>query len=114
MSDAHKLIEVVLEGFRDVHTGLNKDIENLIESGICDENDLLDTKATLRKMYKLNSDMQDFFVAVLSDDYDSKTTKNDLLNLRLLNTLKRENDRSRRSMVEWFVKERLEPKTLNN
>jgi hypothetical protein len=114
MSDAHKLIEVVLEGFRDVHTGLNKDIENLIESGICDENDLLDTKATLRKMYKLNSDMQDFFVAVLSDDYDSKTTKNDLLNLRLLNTLKREDDRSRRSMVEWFVKERLEPKTLNN
>jgi hypothetical protein len=114
MSDAHKLIEVVLEGFRDVHTGLNKDIENLIESGVCDENDLLDTKATLRKMYKLNSDMQDFFVAVLSDDYDSKRTKNDLLNLRLLNTLKRENDRSRRSMVEWFVKERLEPKTPNN
>ena len=114
MSDAHKLIEVVLEGFRDVHTGLNKDIENLVESGICDEDDLLDAKATLRKMFKLNSDMQDLLVAVLSDDYDNKTTKNNLMNLRLLNTLKREDDRSRRSMVEWFVKERLESKTLNN
>jgi hypothetical protein len=114
MSDTHKLIEVVLEGFRDVHTGLNKNIENLVESGICDEDDLLDTKATLRKMFKLNRDMQDLLVAVLSDDYDNKTTKNDLMNLRLINTLKREDDRSRRSMVEWFVKERLESKTPNN
>ncbi len=112
MSDAHKLIEAVLEQFRDVHSGLNKDIENLIESGYCDEDDLLDTKATLRKMYKLNSDLQNLLVAVLSDDYDSKTTKNNLLNLQLINALKREGDR--RSMVEWFVKEVLEPKAPNN
>ena len=113
MSDAYKLIEVVLEGFRDVHTGLNKNIENLVESGICDEDDLLDTKATLRKMFKLNRDMQDLLVAVLSDDYDSKTTKNNLLDLRLMNALKRD-DKDKRSMVEWFVKEVLESKTPNN
>jgi hypothetical protein len=112
MTNAHKLIEAVLEQFRDVHAGLDKDVENLIESGFCDEDDLLDTKATLRKMYKLNSDLQDLLVAVLSDDYDSKTAKNDLMNLRLMNTLKREGHR--RSMVESFVKERLETKTSNN
>ena len=113
MTDAHKLIEAVLEEFRDVHTGLNKDIENLIESGHCDEDDLLDTKATLRKMYKLNSNLQNLLVAVLSDDYDSKKTKNNLLDLRLINALKR-NDKDKRSMVEWFVKEVLEPKAPNN
>jgi|LauGreSuBDMM15SN_2_FD.fasta_scaffold280114_2 hypothetical protein len=113
MSDAHKLIEAVLEEFRDVHTGLNKDIENLIESGFCDEDDLLDTKTTLRKMYKLNSDLQNLLVAVLSDDYDSKTTKNNLLELRLINALRRD-EKDKRSMVEWFVKEVLESKTPNN
>jgi len=112
MNNVHELIAAVLEDFRDVHTGLNKDIEYLIESGMCDEDDLAATKATLRKMYKLNGDLQDLLVAVLSDDYDSKTAKNNLMNLRLMNTLKREGDR--RSMVEWFVKERLESKTLNN
>ena len=107
MSNTNELFEVVLEGLRDVHTGLDKDIEYLIESGICDEEDLADTKATLNKMYKLNRDLQDLLVAVLSDDYDSKVAKKNLIDLRLMNALKREDERSRRSMVEWFVKERL-------
>ncbi len=112
MTEVHKLIETVLEELREVHTGLNDDIEYLIESCNFDEEDLANTKATLNKLYKFNRDLQDLLVAVLSDDYDSKATKKNLLSLRLMNTLKREDDRSRRSMVEWFVKERLEPKNL--
>ena len=107
MSDEQKLIETVLEGFRDVHTGLNKDIEYLIESGICDEGDLVDTKATLNKMYKLNRDMQDLLVAILGNDYDGKRVKQELLKLSTMRALQRDAT-DRKSMVEWFVKERLE------
>ena len=107
MSDEQKQIEYVLEGLREIHTGLNKDIEYLIESGICDEGDLEDAKATINKMYKLNSDIQDLLVSILSNDYDSKKVKQELLKLSTMRALQREAT-DRKSMVEWFVREKLE------
>lgn len=107
MSDAQKQIEYVLEGLREIHTGLDKDIEYLIESGICDEGDLEDVKATINKMYKLNRDIQDLLVSILSSDYDSKKVKQELLKLSTMRALQREAT-DRKSMVEWFVRERLE------
>jgi hypothetical protein len=106
MSDEQKQIEWVLEGLREIHTGLNKDIEYLIESGICDEDDLEDTKATINKMYKLNRDIQDLLVGVLSDEYDSKQVKRELLKQSTMRALQRDTT-DKKSMVEWFVKERL-------
>ena len=107
MSNEQKLIETVLESYRDVHTGLNKDIECLIESGICDEGDLVDIKATVNKMSKLNRDIQDLLVAILGNDYDGKRVKQELLKLSTMRALQRDAT-DRKSMVEWFVKERLE------
>ncbi len=106
MSGEQKQIESVLEGLREIHTGLNKDIEYLIESGICDESDLENTKATINKMYKLNRDIQDLLVGILSDDYDGKQVKQELLKLGTMRALQRDAT-DRKSMVEWFVKERL-------
>jgi hypothetical protein len=104
MNDTHELIEAVLENLKDVHTGLNKDVEYLIESGICDEEDLADTKATIEKIYKLNINLQNLLLTVLSEDYDSQKVKRDLLDLRLLRALKRDSDESGPSVLEWFCK----------
>jgi hypothetical protein len=106
MSGEQKQIESVLEGLREIHTGLNKDIEYLIESGICDEGDLENIKATINKMYKLNRDIQDLLVGILSDDYDGKQVKQELLKLGTMRALQRDAT-DRKSMIEWFVKERL-------
>jgi hypothetical protein len=107
MSDEQKLIENVLEGVREIHTGLNKSIEYLVESGACDEDDLADTKAVLNKMYKLNGDIQDLILSILSSDYDSNKVKQELLKLSTMRALQRD-PTDKHSMVEWFVREKIE------
>ncbi|NBV71612.1 MAG: hypothetical protein EBR60_06120 [Burkholderiaceae bacterium] len=104
MNATHELIEAVLENLKEVHTGLNKDVENLVESGICDEEDLVDTKATIDKIYKFNLNLQNLLLTVLSEDYDSQKVKKDLMDLRLLRALKRDRDESGPSVLEWFCK----------
>jgi hypothetical protein len=106
MSDEQKIIENVLEGVREIHTGLNKSIEYLIESGACDEEDLADTKAELNKMYKLNRDIQDLIISILSNDYDGEKVKQELLKLSTMRALQRDST-DKHSMVEWFVRERV-------
>jgi hypothetical protein len=106
MSDTDKLISDVLENLRDIHTGLDKNIEYLIESVGYDEEDFADIKTTVGKIYKLNINLQDLLVAVLSKEYDSQKTRNDLINLGLIDTLKQQN--GRKTMLEWFIKEKLD------
>jgi len=110
MSNAHELIEAVLENLKEVHTGLNKDFEYLIESGICDEEDLADAKATINKIYKLNINLQDLLFSVLSEEYSSQKVRKDLLDLRLLRALKRDGAENNRSVLEWFCKKLEAPK----
>lgn len=43
---------------------------------------------------------------MLESNYDSAVVRKNLLDLRLINAVKRDGDR--KSMVEWFVNERLE------
>ena len=106
MSDTHKLIETVLEQLRETHRNIDAEIEHLFNSGRCDEDDVQDLKNAVAGLYKLNRDIQDLLVAVLQSDYDGAVVRKNLLDLRLINVMKRDSDR--RSMVEWFVRERLE------
>lgn len=106
MSDTHKLIETVLEQLRETHRNIDAEIEYLFTSGRCEEDDVQDLKNAVAGLYKLNRDVQDLLVAVLESNYDSAVVRKNLLDLRLMNAMKRDNDR--KSMVEWFVKEQLE------
>ena len=106
MSDTHKLIETVLEQLRETHRNIDAEIEHLFTSGRCEEDDVQELKNVVAGLYKLNRDIQDLFVSVLESDYDSAIARKNLLDLRLINTMKRDDDR--KSMVEWFVNERLE------
>jgi len=106
MRKEHELIEVVLEQLRDTHRSIDQEIEYLFGSGRCEEDDVQDLKNAVAGLYKLNRDIQELLVAVLDSSYDSAVVRKNLLDLRLINTMKRDGDR--KSMVEWFVKERLE------
>ena len=106
MSNEHKLIEAILEDLKEVHTGLNNDIQTLIEQGYCEEEDLKEIKSTIDKLYKLNIHQQELLVAILSDDYNNKVVKKNLIDLRLINALKRGTDE--KSSVEWFVEKYLD------
>jgi len=106
MRKEHELIEVVLEQLRDTHRSIDQEIEYLFGSGRCEEDDVQDLKNAVAGLYKLNRDIQELLVAVLDSNYDSAVVRKNLLDLRLINTMKRDGDR--KSMVEWFVKERLE------
>ena len=106
MSDTHKLIETVLEQLRETHRNIDAEIEYLFTSGRCEEDDVQDLKNAVAGLYKLNRDIQEFLVAVLESNYDSAVVRKNLLDLRLINAVKRDGDR--KSMVEWFVNERLE------
>ena len=101
-----KLIESVLECLKEAHTGIDKSIEDLIEVKGFDEVEFAELKASSNKLYKLNRDIQELLVAVLNDEFDAAKVKKSLINLGLINTIKR--DTNKKSMVEWFVKERLE------
>lgn len=105
MNEAN-LIEAVLEGLKDAHTSIDKCIENLIEVEGFDEADFVDLKANIKKLYKLNINIQELLIVVLRDDYESTKVKKSLINLSLMNSIKRDNDA--RSAVEWFVKGKLE------
>lgn len=109
MPDTHKLIETVLEQLRETHRNIDAEIEHLFNSGRCDEDDVQDLKNAVAGLYKLNRDIQDLLVSVLEADYDSAVVRKNLLDLRLINTMKRVGDR--KTMVEWFVKEQLEKAT---
>jgi ferritin len=100
-----RLIESVLESLREAHTQIDKSIENLIEVQGFKEDDFLELKANTKKLYKLNSDIQEFLVASLSDEFNSEKVKKSLINLSLMNSIKRDTDR--KSMLEWFVEEKL-------
>ena len=106
MPDTHKLIETVLEQLRETHLNIDAEIEYLFTSGRCDEDDAQDLKDAVAGLYKLNQEIQDLLVSVLETDYDSAVVRKNLLDLRLINAMKRDSDR--KSMVEWFIKERLE------
>lgn len=105
MNEAN-LIEAVLEGLKDAHTSIDKSIENLIEVEGFDESDFVDLKANIKKLLKLNINIQELLIAVLRNGYDSTKVKKSLINLSLMNSIKRDNDT--RSAVEWFVKGKLE------
>ena len=106
MQQKHKLIEIVLEQLRDTHRNIDQEIEYLFTSVRCEEDDVQNLKNSVVGLYKLNRDIQELLVAVLESDYSSSIVRKNLLDLRLINAMKREGDR--KTMVEWFVKERLE------
>lgn len=81
-------------------SSINAEIEQLFNSGRCDEEDVLDLKNSVAGSYKFNRDLQDLLGFVLESDYDSAVVRKNLLDLRLINTMKRDGDR--KSMVEWF------------
>jgi hypothetical protein len=94
MSDTHKLIEVVLEQLRETHSNIDREIEYLFTSGRCEEDDVQDLKKAVVGLFKLNRDVQDLLVAVLEPDYDSAAVRKNLLDLRLMNAMKRGADRT--------------------
>ncbi len=107
MSKTNKIIEDTLESLKDTHKSLGNDIETLSKIFDCEKEELADLTNTMKKFYKLHDNVTKLLITVLDSNYSAKVAKEDLIKLRLVNALKRDNDE--KSMVEWLV-EKLDTK----
>jgi hypothetical protein len=107
MSKTNKIIEDILEGLKETHLSLNKDIKKLIQIFDCEPEELADLPNTMRKFCMLHDNVLKLLTIALDSNYSAKVAKEDLIKLRLMNAIKRGN--GIKSRVEWFV-EKLESK----
>lgn len=100
----HELIETMLETLKSAHTGINAQLEYLVESVGIDEDDLAEVKNETNKLYVLNMAMQQYIAATLSKNFNGETVKDDLLKIRLQRLLSGNDD----SALNWFSKKYLD------
>ena len=105
MSNEHELIERILDNFQQSHRRLEKEVENLYEQNGFSEEDLHSLKNEINGLYKIKFTLEELIAGVLSENYDSKKTRKNLINTGLINTLKREDGEF--SELEKFIKDRL-------
>ncbi len=105
MSNEHELIERVLENFQQSRIRLEKEVENLYEQNGFSEEDLYSLKNEINGLYKIKFTLEELIAGVLSETYDSKKTRKNVINTGLMNTLKREDGKI--SELEKFIKDNL-------
>lgn len=100
----YELIETMLETLKSAHTGINAQLEYLVESVGIDEDDLAAVKREANKLYVFNMAMQQYIAATLSKDFNGEIVKDELLKIRLQRLLSGNDD----SALNWFAKKYLD------
>jgi hypothetical protein len=100
----YELIETMLETLKSAHTGINAELEYLVESVGNDEEEYRTLKNEIGKLYVLNTAMQQFIAATLKDDFNGAIVRDDLLKIRLKRLLTGDKD----SALNWFAKKYLD------
>ena len=103
MDAGYKLIEELLTSLKTAHKRIDNEIENLVNSGI-EEEDVEDIKRAADKLYRHNLLLQDFLFATLSDDWNAKETREAILNQKLFLVMQRTAPNEERSVMDLFAR----------
>ena len=108
MDKAFRLIEELLTSLKTAHQGINKEIDALVNSGFGDE-ELYDLKKAVDLLLRHNILLQNFLYMTLSDEWDSRVSRESILKQKLFLVLKRVDQSDERNIMDWFI-ETLEEK----
>ena len=102
MDKGYESIEALLTSLKVAHRGIDKEIENLVNSGV-DEEDTLALVDATAKLFQHNRILQEFIFLTLSDDWDAKETREAILKQKLFLVLQRKAPNEERDMMDWFA-----------
>ena len=103
---AYELIETMLETLESVRTGIDKQLEYLIEVVGYEEEDCMALKNEFRKLFLLNMAMQQYVAITLGDGFNNTLIKDELLKLRTYRLL--ESNSNKKSALNRFAEEYLD------
>lgn len=102
MDNGYKLIEELLTSLKIARKGIENEIQNLVNSGL-EEEDVDNINKAASALYSHHNLLEEFIVATLSDNWNSKETRDSILQQKLFLVMKRTAQNEERNVMEYFL-----------
>lgn len=102
VDNGYKLIEELLTSLKIARKGIENEIQNLVNSGL-EEEDVDNINKAASALYRHHNLLEEFIVATLSDNWNSKETRDSILQQKLFLVMKRTAQNEERNVMEYFL-----------
>jgi len=108
MDKGYESIEALLTSLKVAHRGIEREIQNLYNNCV-DEEDTLALTDAAAKLFEHNLLLQEFILLTLSDEWDARKTREAISKQKLFLVLQRKAPDEERDIMDWFA-DKLEEK----